>query len=223
MMDGYKLSRQWFDFTFENTDKVTANHIALYMWLVEINNRLGWKKEFQITSSQCMEGMCCKTYKTYKKCLDDLIEWGFVVMVKQSKNQYQCNVIGLVILSKAMTNTLSKALDNTVIKAQDKALTEALPIFNKQLNKEPRTTKQFVPPSVLEVQNYFKENGYLETVGEKAFKYYDTANWHDSKGNKIKNWKQKMHGAWFKDENKITIYSPSETVKPKTKVPEDLW
>ena len=37
----------------------------------------------------------------------------------------------------------------------------------------------------------------------KAFDYYDCADWHDSKGNKVKNWKQKMQAVWFKDENKI--------------------
>jgi nitric oxide reductase large subunit len=30
------------------------------------------------------------------------------------------------------------------------------------------------------------------------------ANWVDSKGSKIRNWKQKMINVWFKDENKTT-------------------
>lgn len=62
--------------------------------------------------------------------------------------------------------------------------------------------KIFVPPSMDEVKKYFKENGYSEIAAQKAFKYYETANWHDSKNNPVKNWKQKMQGVWFKDENK---------------------
>lgn len=62
--------------------------------------------------------------------------------------------------------------------------------------------KTFVPPTELEVIAYFLENGYTEQSAKKSFHYYDSAKWIDSKGNKIKNWKQKMVGVWFKDENK---------------------
>jgi hypothetical protein len=39
-------------------------------------------------------------------------------------------------------------------------------------------------------------------LAKRAFDYYDVANWKDSKNNQVKNWKQKMRGVWFKDENK---------------------
>jgi hypothetical protein len=61
---------------------------------------------------------------------------------------------------------------------------------------------KFTPPTLSEIKKYFSENGYTEEAAEKAFNYYHTANWYDSRGNKIKNWKQKMHGVWFKEENK---------------------
>jgi hypothetical protein len=58
-------------------------------------------------------------------------------------------------------------------------------------------------PTIDLVKEYFKLNGYPETLAVKAFNYYDSAEWKDSKGNKVKNWKQKMQGVWFKEENKI--------------------
>lgn len=60
----------------------------------------------------------------------------------------------------------------------------------------------FKKPNIEEVKQYFDANNYSEDAAIKAFNYYDTANWHDSKGNKVKNWKQKMQAVWFKDENK---------------------
>ncbi len=63
--------------------------------------------------------------------------------------------------------------------------------------------KRFTPPSILEVKEYFKENGYTEASALKAFNYYEAGAWKDSKGQKVKSWKQKMQGVWFKDENKI--------------------
>ena len=58
-------------------------------------------------------------------------------------------------------------------------------------------------PTIDLVKEYFKLNGYPETLAVKAFNYYDSAEWKDSKGNKVKNRKQKMQGVWFKEENKI--------------------
>jgi hypothetical protein len=57
-------------------------------------------------------------------------------------------------------------------------------------------------PTEGEVVGYFLENGFTEQAGKKAFKYYNDENWIDSKGNKVKSWKQKMQGVWFKEENK---------------------
>ena len=80
--------------------------------------------------------------------------------------------------------------------------------------KKERKTKVFQPPTILEVKEYFKENGYSEISAERSFNYYSIADWHDSKGNKVKNWKQKMQSVWFKDENKIEIKNKSEKYKP---------
>ena len=63
--------------------------------------------------------------------------------------------------------------------------------------------KKFTPPTQLEVETYFIENNYRKDAGAKAWKYYNESNWKDSKGNKVKNWKQKMQGVWFKEENEI--------------------
>lgn len=60
----------------------------------------------------------------------------------------------------------------------------------------------FKKPTIEEVKQYFYENNYSEQVAIKAFNYYETADWHDSKGAKVKNWKQKMQAVWFKEENK---------------------
>jgi hypothetical protein len=72
----------------------------------------------------------------------------------------------------------------------------------KNSNRAKKTTK-FTPPSLDEVKKYFSEKGYKEASAIKFFDYYETGNWEDSKGNQVKNWKQKALAVWFKDENKI--------------------
>ena len=58
------------------------------------------------------------------------------------------------------------------------------------------STKKFVAPTLTEVEDYIAEKG-LSVDGKKFFAYYDTPNangekWIDSKGQKVKNWKQKL-------------------------------
>lgn len=72
----------------------------------------------------------------------------------------------------------------------------------KKRIKESRE-KIFIPPTLEEVEAYFIENGYTKESGRKAFNSYSVANWIDSKGNQVLNWKQKMINVWFKDENKV--------------------
>jgi hypothetical protein len=67
--------------------------------------------------------------------------------------------------------------------------------------------KIFTPPELSEVIEYFKENGYKENTAVKMFNSYSVANWHDSQGKPVRNWKQKAINVWFKDENKY------ETIK----------
>lgn len=61
--------------------------------------------------------------------------------------------------------------------------------------------KKFTPPKLDEVKIYFSENGYTEESAIKAFKYYESGDWKDAKGNKVRNWKQKMRGVWFEPKN----------------------
>lgn len=74
---------------------------------------------------------------------------------------------------------------------------------NANENQNKNIVKRFTPPTLDLVISYFTENGYTEQSAKKAFDYYTVADWKDSKGNKVKNWKQKMQGVWFKPENEL--------------------
>lgn len=74
--------------------------------------------------------------------------------------------------------------------------------------EEKREKKNFVPPSLSEVEDYFKEKGFSVELAKKAFDYYAVNDWKDSKNNQVKNWKQKMISVWLKDENKNNAPPP---------------
>lgn len=69
--------------------------------------------------------------------------------------------------------------------------------------REAGKTKEFVPPTLEEVKEYFKKEGYKEDVAIRAYRHYSSAEWHNSKGKKVLNWKQTMGTNWMTPENKI--------------------
>jgi hypothetical protein len=71
----------------------------------------------------------------------------------------------------------------------------------KKKSKSP--TPIFIPPTIEEVKEYFKEKGFSLHTAETAFYYYENLEWSDSKGNKIANWKNKMLSVWMKEEVKV--------------------
>jgi len=129
-MNGYNLIRAWYNFKFENPEKVKAKHSDFYCYLVDQWNRLGQKSSFGLPTNYTMECLGISSYNTYKGVLDDLIKFGFVKLVKDSKNQHQSKIIALSNFDKA----LDKALDKATAKALKKATDKAPDSITKQLN-----------------------------------------------------------------------------------------
>lgn len=111
-INGYDLSRVWFDWCFDNPGKYSTNHVALYYFTVELCNKLGWPINFQLPTTYAMAAIGLKSYKTYIKTLNDLIDFGFISMIEKSKNQHTANRIELV----KNANSTTKADTNSVLK-----------------------------------------------------------------------------------------------------------
>jgi hypothetical protein len=78
---------------------------------------------------------------------------------------------------------------------------------NKDINKDENKKKIFVPPTQDEFVQFFLDNEYPKEYAIQAFNGYAVAEWHDSQGKKIKNWKQKAIHVWFKEEKKVKTYN----------------
>ncbi len=109
-MDVFKLSRDWFEFCFNNPEKIKPSHSAVYFFAIEHCNRLGWKDKFGFPSQMVMEAVGIKNWRTYSGVINDLVEFGFIKMIEVSKNQYSSNIIAIVKNTKAHTKALDKAL-----------------------------------------------------------------------------------------------------------------
>jgi hypothetical protein len=148
-MNSYELSRAFIDYAFENPDKINPNHYAIYFFAIEHCNRLGWKRKFGLPSQMVMEAIGVKNWRTYIKCFNDLVEFGFIEVIEKSKNQYSSNIIAIVKNTKATTKALDKALQKHSTK-QGKSIVS----IDKQINKEQLNNITTEPTNfVLEIIN----------------------------------------------------------------------
>lgn len=183
-MNGYNLLRDWYNFKFANPSKTKSIHSDFYCYLIDLWNRLGQKDEFGLPTSVTMELLNIGSYNTYKKVLNDLIEFGFVILIVESKNQHQSKIVAL---SKSDEAT-DKALDKAHIKATDKASDT----INKQVNKETKNN-QTIPTWIdfLSYADIKKPNVHREHLKSKYDAWVENG-WKDGNDKKITNWKSKL-------------------------------
>ena len=111
-MNSYDLSRNFWNWAFENPEKISPNHVAIYFFAIEHCNRLGWKEKFGFPSLMTMDAIGIKKHQTYIKYFNDLVEYKFFKLIQKSRNQYSANIISLIC---AMPKK-DKALDKAIIK-----------------------------------------------------------------------------------------------------------
>ena len=242
-LTGYDLSRDWFDFCYENPEKICPSHTALYFFAIEHCNRLGWKPKFGLPTEMTKEAIGIKSTHTYIKIFNDLVEFGFFKLIEKSKNQYSSNIIALSKNDKALYKALDKAQTKHYTKHEQSTI-QSNDTINKLLNiehinielinnnidlislnlekwilqeLEENSNPILRRPKIEEFVDFFKSNGYTELSAENAWHYYVENNWKDKSGKQVKNWKIKVRNNWFKPYNKS-----EEETKPQQQKPKEL-
>ena len=114
--NGYDLSNGWFEFIKNNPSMINTNHSALYMYIVHKANKLGWPEQFGLPSENSMFASGFKNYKSYKRTLDELIEFGVIELISEAKNQHTATIVALVKMTEAVTKAHSKAVPKHIPK-----------------------------------------------------------------------------------------------------------
>lgn len=123
-MNGYELSHNFFAWSFENPEKISPNHVALYFFCIDHCNKLGWKEKFGLPMQMAKDAIGISNYRTYSKTFNDLVEWGFIKVYEKSKNQWSATIIGIVKNTKALDKANTKALDKATSFQIQKHLTK---------------------------------------------------------------------------------------------------
>jgi len=200
---GYDLSRDWFNWCFENPEKITPTHTAMYFFIIEHCNRLGWKEKFGLPMEMTKDAIGVKNYKTYSNTLNDLIEWGFIVLIQKSKNQYSSCIIAISKITKAYTKALDEAMlkhnqkqgqstvciDKPITTEQDKPITDAPKTWREDyeifLNELRSSFQSIINDKIwIKEKERFHPNVDIELSIEKVCKEYwaTDVGWKKKKG-----------------------------------------
>ena len=211
-MTGYELSRNWFDWCFENPEKINPNHTALYFFCCEHKNRLGGKEKFGLPTTMAKEAIGIKSYNTYIKTLNDLVDFGFIIMIEKSKNQYSSNIIALSNFNKALDKALDKALIKHTTKQRESIDSIDKQYNNKQLNKDiSKTTLEDCEKLFLDKTAFNWTDSFARKEAEKFYNFYCSNGWKIGK-NTMKSLTHAI-GGWISRADK-----PETIEKPKQKV-----
>lgn len=97
-INGFEQIKGFYSWLFDNQDKsIKPHHIALYMFLINQNNRNNWAEWFKCPFDIGMAGSGIGSKKTYYRCLDELAEWDLLEYQK-GVNEWKAAKIKLVVL-----------------------------------------------------------------------------------------------------------------------------
>ena len=218
-MNGYQLTRQWFEWKFNNPGKMSAGHAELYFYIIDRWNYFSQKAEFGLPRVHTMEVLSIGSHNTYKKLLNDLVFNGFVKIIRESSNQYHhTTIIGLSKIDIPFSTPLetpsekaSDTIDNLKNYENNESKEELNSKPEAKPEKKPRAKKtQFVPPTYEQVEAYFLEQGGSRDKAEECYFYYKKLDWHNKFGKPVLNWKTTVLNNWIlKNHNKEqTVYVP---------------
>jgi len=156
----------------------------------------------------------------------DLEKWERIAEIRRAYGHKG----GLAKASKAKQPLAKASKSKQALAKVDKASGSVSVSVNGSVSGSVSVKEKSAPspfPTLEEVQAFFKENNYSIESATKAFKYYDDANWRDSRGELVRSWRQKMRGVWFRDEHRTTaraqwgtnqpapaVYTPPENYRP---------
>lgn len=167
-MNIYNISRAWFDYCFENPEKIKPNHTAILFFAIEHCNRLGWKEKFGFPTTMAMEALGIKSYNTYMKAFNELVDWGFIKLIEKSKNQYSANIIALLNFNKANNEALDKAFMKHSAKQSESTVQSKVTISKQVYNN---TNEQvYIEPTPS--SNSFDPTKTIKPDADAKFEFY---------------------------------------------------
>jgi hypothetical protein len=213
-INGFEQIKAFYSIVFNQEYDFKPQHISLYVFLINQNNRNNWVEWFKCPFDLGMAGSCITNKRTYYKTLNNLQEWG-LLQYEKGENAWKSPKIKLEVLKYTTTDTASVPQSEPLLPpVLPQVEPPVLPPIYKPI------TSNLKPKTDIPIPEYYEFLEYAKTL--KPYKLeldfaieakYDTwvsDGWKNGNGKKINNWKNTLR-------NTITFLKPVfETKKTQT-------
>lgn len=136
-INGFEQIKGFYSWSFSSQELgIKPQHVSLYLFLVNQNNRNNWVEWFKVPFDLAMAGSCISSKKTYYACLDDLQKWK-LIKYQKGVNNWKAPLVKLEVLKDTSTVPQSEqAEEQLTIPLHVQALIQAAtpqPIHNIKL------------------------------------------------------------------------------------------
>ena len=183
--------------------KLSLYELRLYLYLFHLNNRAIWREWFEV-SNITLSALTGLSERNMIRAKNGLKNKGFIDFIpgrrgKPSKYRLATpdeleNLSNFTVKIDSITDSVTDSVtDREKVSKRYTPQGLAGPLRHKTKDirhRERKKGKPFPPPTLEEVKAYVKEKG-LPIDPQYFFDYFTEGDWHDSKGNPVKNWKQK--------------------------------
>ena len=174
----------------EKDGRLHSSHVALYLALFQYWNMNRFKNPISIHREDTMRLSKIGSKNTYHKCISELSEWGFFLYCP-SHNPMKGSTVKMYKFGTSSGTTTRTSTGTTSVQVPVQALVPSINNTNinklSKQNKQGESKKNFTPPSLEEVLEFFKIQKFVLEEAEPFFLYYQANGWLVGKA-KMKDW-----------------------------------
>jgi hypothetical protein len=205
----------------QKDQRLTANHVSLYLALFSVWNQHFFKNPFQIIREVILQICHIGSFNTYSKCLNELHDFGYIHYSK-AKLRGRKSTVSILPLSQVL-NCKNDTRTSIDIETSDRkndtgAVANLRPIINNtnSINNERGNApppKKNKPKDLNEVRDFFQQFGHPKTEADKFFHHYEANSWTQGGGVRITNW-QAAAQKWILNIHPIQTLKNDKRAKP---------
>ena len=171
-------------------ERLNPSHVSLYLALFQFWNMNRFKNPISIHREDTMRLSKIGSKNTYHKCISELSQWGFFLYCP-SHNPMKGSTVKMYKFGTSSGTTTRTSTGTTSVQVPVQALVPSINNTNinklSKQNKEKESKKNFTPPSLDEVLEFFKIQKFVLEEAEPFFLYYQANGWLVGKA-KMKDW-----------------------------------
>jgi hypothetical protein len=167
-------------------ERLNPSHVSLYLALFQFWNMNRFKNPISIHREDTMRLSKIGSKNTYHKCISELSQWGFFLYCP-SHNPMKGSTVKMYKFGTSSGTTTG----TTSVQVPVQALVPSINNTNinklSKQNKQKESKKNFTPPSLEEVLEFFKIQKFVLEEAEPFHLYYQANGWLVGKA-KMKDW-----------------------------------